>query len=255
MTHSAATFRARIRAGEQLVGTFVKTASHQVLEVLGTTGIDFAVIDAEHAPFDRNQLDVSLLAARAAGLPALVRLQNNQPESVLDALDMGANGLLVPHARSVAGVREVVAMARYREGVRGFSNSPRAGSYGVTGMGPHLDQSDAGAVVICQVEDREAVDSIEEIAAYPEVDCLFIGKADLAVSYRVFDIAHPTVSEAVERICSVCKRAGKTIGVFVGGAQDVARHRSMGASLFVVGSDQSLLRAQASALVAQFRAP
>jgi 2-keto-3-deoxy-L-rhamnonate aldolase RhmA len=248
-----ASFRARVRSGAPLVGTFVKTASHQTLEVLGTTGLDFTVIDAEHAPFGRNQLDVALLAARAARMPTLVRLQDTAPDRVLDALDMGATGVLVPHARSAAGVRDIVAMARYRDGVRGFSNSPRAGGYGTVGMAAHLETSDGEGVVICQVEDREAVEDIEAIAAEPGVDCLFLGKADLAVSYRVFDIHHPAVTQAVERTCRVCRAAGKAVGVFVASADDIARHRDLGASLFVVGSDQSLLRAQAATLSARFR--
>ena len=250
---SRTSFRDSVRAGKPLIGTFVKTASYQVLEVLGTTGLDFVVIDAEHAPYDRNQLDVALLAARASRLPALVRLQTSGASSVLDALDMGATGLLVPHARSAADVHAVLALARYRDGVRGFSNSPRAGGYGTIGMMPHIDVADRDTTLICQVEDREAVDNIDAIAMVPAVDCLFIGRADLAVSYRVFDVAHPVVTDAVARICCACTRVGKAVGIFVATAADIPRYRELGATFFVVESDQSLLRAQASSIANEFR--
>ena len=249
----SASFREQVRDRQRLTGTFFKTASYQAVEVLAGSGLDFIVLDAEHAPFDRNQLDVCLMAARAGGLPALVRIPDDTPRSVLDVLDMGATGLLVPHARSAADAQRVRAAARYRGGVRGFSNSPRAGGYGRTPMLAHVEASDRESVVVCQIEDREAVDAIDAIAAVNEVDCLFIGRADLAVSYDVWDINHPTISDAVERICQGCKRAGKAVGIFLSDTRELPQFLALGVSLFVIGSDQSLLRAQAASLAGQVR--
>ena len=247
------TFRERLQASERLIGTFVKTAAYQTVEVLGASGLDFVVIDAEHAPFDRSQLDTCLLAARAAQLPALVRIPDDSPRSVLDALDVGATGVLVPHARSAEDVRRVFAASRYRDGVRGFSNSPRAGQYGRIAMAEHVAASDRDTALLCQIEDREAVEAIDAIAAVDEVDCLFIGRADLAVSYGVFELAHAQVEAAVRRICEACVAAGKPVGVFLGDEREIKRWEALGATLFVIGSDQSLLRAQVATLVAQFR--
>ena len=245
-------FRERVRGGGRVVGTFLKTASHQTVEVLGASGLDFIVVDAEHAPFDRNQMDLCLLAARAAGMPALVRIPDDVARTALDVLDMGAAGLLVPHAKSADDAARAFAISRYRGGVRGFSNSPRAGGYGRVGMAAMVEAADRDTVVVCQVEDREAVDNIDAIAAVRDVDCLFIGRADLAMSYGVTDVNHATVDRAVERICEGSRKAGMPVGVFLGDTREVARFAGMGANLFVVGSDQSMLRNQAAALVAQF---
>jgi 2-keto-3-deoxy-L-rhamnonate aldolase RhmA len=217
-------FRERIRQRDLLLGTFVKTAAYQVVEVLGTTGLDFVVIDAEHAPFDRNQLDVCMLAARAAMLPAPVRLPNGAADTVLNVLDVGATGLLVPHAMS-GGVRQVLATSRYRGGTRGFSNSSRAGGYGRIGMAELIDTSDRETVVIFQIEDRESVEHIEEIAAIEELDCLFIGRADLALSFGVFDTHHPDVDVTVNRIIAACTAARRPIGIFLADGRDVERYR------------------------------
>jgi 2-keto-3-deoxy-L-rhamnonate aldolase RhmA len=247
-------FRERIRRRELLLGTFVKTAAYQVIEVLGAGGLDFVVIDAEHAPFDRNALDVCVLAARASGLPALVRVPDDADSTILNVLDVGAAGVLVPHARSADDVRAVFRRSRYRGGVRGFSNSPRAGGYGRHGLSDLVDMADRDSVVICQIEDREAIDALESIVAVDEVDCLFIGRADLAVSYGTFDVNHPSVDAAVRRTCEVASQAGKAVGIFLSDLKDVARHREMGVSLFVIGSDQALLRAQVASIAVQFGA-
>ena len=243
-------FRQRVRERERLVGTFLKTPAYQVVEVLGTTDLDFLVIDAEHAPFDRAALDVCILAGCAASLPMLVRIPNNAADTILNVLDLGATGVLVPHARSEQGVREVLAASRYRTGSRGFSNSPRAGRYGRIGMAELIERADHEVTVICQIEDRDAVENIENLAAIEEVDCLFIGRADLAVSYGVTDINDPLVANAVERVCAACRDAKMAVGMFVSDARDCSRFENLGISLFVVGSDQSLLYAQAALVTA-----
>jgi 2-keto-3-deoxy-L-rhamnonate aldolase RhmA len=249
-----ASFRERVRSAERLLGTFVKTASYQTVEVLGAAGLDFLVVDAEHAPFGRGDLDVCMLAARAVGLPALVRIPDDADRTVLDVLDVGGAGVLVPHAKSADGARRAFRSSRYRGGVRGFSNSPRAGGYGRMGLSELAESADRNTVVVCQIEDREAVDAIESIADVDEVDCLFIGRADLAVSYGVFDVNHAQVDAAVQRTCDACRAAGKAVGVFLGDAREAKRYFDLGATLFVIGSDQSFLRAQAAAVATQFRA-
>ena len=251
MTESG--FRQRLRARNRLAGTFVKTASHQTVEVLGTTGLDFIIIDAEHAPFGLNALDTSLLAARAVQLPALVRIADTQPSTILRVLDMGAAGLLVPHAKSIAGIREVLACTRYRSGSRGFSNSSRAGQYGTTPMLQMVDAADRDLAVVFQIEDREAVEAIETLAAMEEVDGFLIGRADLATSYEVFDPSHADVKAAAVRVCKACAAAQKPVGMFLADLSELDDWLQLGVSLFVIGSDQAMLRAQASATACKVR--
>jgi hypothetical protein len=105
-------------------GLFIKTPAPQIIEIIALAGPDFAVIDAEHAPFDRVTLDLMLLAGRAAGLPLLVRVADARASSIGGALDLGAAGVMVPHIASVEMARAAVANARYRGGTRGFSSAP-----------------------------------------------------------------------------------------------------------------------------------
>jgi 2-keto-3-deoxy-L-rhamnonate aldolase RhmA len=246
-------FRHRLRNRERLLGTFVKTNAFQLIEILGTTGLDFVVIDAEHAPFDRNSLDVMTLAARASNLPALVRIPGTAPDVILNVLDIGATGLLVPHIRSAEDAGHALMATRYSGAGRGFSNSSRAGVYGKLGMTELVTAADRDTVVIGQIEDREAVECIDSIIAINELDCLFIGRADLAVSYGVFDINHPQVTSAVTKICAACAAAGKAAGIFLADDRSIEDYEKMGVTFFVIGSDQSFVRAQAASLQANFQ--
>ena len=244
------TFRERLIAGETLAATWVKTPHPHVVEVLALTPLDALVLDAEHAPFDRTALDLCVLAARAGGMPVLVRPPSADPASILQALDAGADGVVVPHVRSAAEARAAVLASRYRPGGRGFAGSTRAAAYTTKGMDRHRADSDA-VCVIAQIEDAEALDAIEELAAVDGIDALFVGRADLTVSLDADTPDAPAVVAAVERICAAGAAAGRRVGMFLSRRSDVASWREQGATLFILASDQEFLLAGARALAAE----
>lgn len=229
------------------IGTFIKTASPQVVEILGLTNLDYAVVDAEHAPYDRNLLDLMLLAGRAAGIPLLVRIPDIASATILQVLDIGAAGLVVPHVDSAQQAKDIVSRARYRYGVRGFSGSPRFAGYGTVPMKAALDAGDS-ACILAQIESREGLEDAEAIAAVPGIDALFIGRADLALAMGFEDIRAPEVTLATTRIIKAATGAGKVAAMFVPNEKERDQFAAEGASCFVIGSDQSLLRSAAQAV-------
>lgn len=240
-------FRARLLARERLVGTFVKTTSHQTVEILGGTALDFVVFDVEHAPFSREALDIALLAARAAGMPALVRVPGASDEHIGNALDLGATGVIAPHVRHARDGDAFARASRFRGGTRGFSTSPRAGRYGLSSMAAMIEAGDTQSVSLAMIEDEAALACIDEIAG-TDVDGLFIGRADLALSCGMSTLDDPMLARHVETICAAAMRMRKPVAMFVAGEHEVARHAELGVTAFVVGSDQSLLRAAASSM-------
>jgi len=251
MSSSAASFRQRLIAREPLIGTFLKTPTSHATEIISDTGFDFVVIDQEHATFDRTTSDIALLAARAAGVPALVRVPG--PDAILSVLDCGATGVLVPHVKSATYAREVAAMFRYRGGSRGFATSTRAGRYTGVPMWRHIAEADAQMVFVAQIEDPVALDEIDAIAAVEGVDSLFIGRGDLTAAYGDESKDPPAVRKAVERISAAALKAGKSISVYVGNGTEAAWLKTLGASTFVLSSDQGFLRQGALAGVAEVR--
>ncbi len=241
--------KARLAARELIVGTFVKTPSAIAVEVLALSSLDCLCLDAEHAPFDRLSLDACLLTARAGGMAALVRVASSAPEHILNALDCGAAGVLVPHVRSVAEAEAVVRSAHYGAGGRGYAGSSRAAGYGTVPMARHKEASAAATVVVAQIEDPEAVDAVEAIAGVAGLDALFIGRVDLTVGYGAESQDDPRVVAAVERVCAAGAAAAKPVGMFLARVEDAAHWRARGASLFLLGSDHGFLLAGANDLV------
>lgn len=240
--------KARLRAGEALLGTFQKTPSAIVTEVLARSGLDLVCLDAEHAPFDRGDVDRCVMAARAGGMAVLVRTPTSAAEHILSALDCGATGVLVPHVRSADEARAVAVAAHYGRGGRGYAGSSRGAEYGGRTMAEHLAASAAATVVVAQIEDVEAVDAVEAIARVDGIDALFVGRIDLTVAMGAASPADAGVVEAVARVCRAGKAAGRTVGMFVGDPGEVARWRAEGASLFLLGSDHGFLGAGATRL-------
>ena len=243
------TFRERLRGGELLSGTWVKTPHPIVVEVLALTRLDCLVLDAEHAPFDRGSLDLCLLASRASGKTVLVRPPSSAPEHILNALDCGADGVVLPHIASVAAAEAAVRACRYVSGGRGFAGSSRAAGYTTLGMATHRANA-AGVTVIAQIEDVDGVDDIDAIARVEGIDALFIGRADLTIAYGAATPDDPVVVAAVERVCAAGVAAGRTTGMFLSRVADVAAWRTRGASLFILGSDHDFLLQGASRLAA-----
>lgn len=234
-------------SGTYHVGIFVKTPAVAVIEILGFSGLDFAVLDAEHAPLDRGAIDLCMVAGRAVGLPLFVRIPDKAPATILSVLDMGAAGVLVPHVDTESDAREVLAHARYSGGDRGFSNSPRAGRYGQLTM-PEMIAAGDGSKIVCQIETAAAVKNVRAIAKVEGIHGLFIGRGDLALSMGLPSPRDPRLDEAVGEIIQAGLDAGVQVGMFVGNVAERDQYASKGVTWFVLGSDQALLRQGAASI-------
>ena len=246
------TLREELINGDRLIGTWLKTPSPIVAEVLGLTDLDLLCIDAEHAPFGRYQLDRCIHAARSVDLDTVVRVPTSQPHHILQALDCGATGVVVPHVIDAGQAQSVAKSARFGDGGRGYAGSTRAAGYATKSMVDHKATSNAQTIVIAQIEDAEALDHVEAIAAVSGIDAIFIGTVDLSVSMGADGPSDPQVIKAVEQIAAAGKRSGCAVGIFANTRDQVDRFAELGISLFLLQSDHAFLKAGAAA-IAMFR--
>ncbi len=242
----AADFKARLRARAPLLGVFVKTPHPGVVEALAQGGLDCICLDGEHAPFSRSALNACLLAAHAARLPAIVRLPTGAPHEVLNALDCGAAGILVPHVRSAEQAAAVAKSAFYGPGGRGFGGAMR-GNPGPS-IADLVGQTAASTSVLVQIEDVDALPETDAIAAVPGIDAVFIGRIDLTVAMGETDPKAPRVMEAVADVTRRVTAAGPAVGMYMPDIAETPHWRSLGASLFLLGTDHGFLAASARRL-------
>lgn len=241
-------FRQRLINGDPLIGTWVKTPSHVIADVLGLTDLDCICLDAEHAPFDRLSLDASIGSLRASNMPVLVRVPTSSPEQVLSVLDSGATGVVAPHVKTPGEAEALARASRYGAGGRGYAGSGRYAGYTTKAMSENLVTSREETTVIAQIEDIPAVDAVDEIAQVDGVDCLFIGRIDLTVAYGASSPSDEIVVNAVEKICAAGKKHNRRIGMYVSDMSEIPKWIERGTSLFILKSEHVFMLEGARAL-------
>ncbi len=237
----------RMQAGDLLTGTFLKTPAFQLVEILAKSKMDFIALDAEHAPFDRAAADACLGIARALGFPALVRIPEGTPAQILTMLDSGASGVIVPHVNSVDKAQDIARAAHFGHGGRGFAGSSRWAGYATRPMTDILKQDHDETVVLAQIEEPEAVEEIDAIAAVDGIDALFVGPADLAVCYGLTDPAAPEVRVAIGKVAEAARKHGKCMVTFAPNGSWASDLKALGVTMFFVASEHAFVLAGANA--------
>lgn len=173
-------FRARLLAGDRLIGTLISLPSPEVAELLAEVGFDWLFIDAEHGPFESAGA-LRLLQAVGARCASLVRVPAGEEVWIKKALDIGAAGVIIPQVNSAEQALRVVRHCKYPPfGTRGVGIA-RAHGYGL-GFSDYVAEANDGLAVIVQAEHIEAVRDIAAIARVPGVNAVLIGPYDLSTS-------------------------------------------------------------------------
>jgi 2-keto-3-deoxy-L-rhamnonate aldolase RhmA len=203
--------RARLAEGRTVVGTMlVELRQPSVMTMLSNAGLDFVLIDNEHGPFPIDAIAELSRAAREAGITPIVRVPELTYAHVVQPLDAGAQGIMLPRVTSPEQVELCVACMKYLpEGRRGAVLA--RGHTGFRG-GPLVDtlaQMNRETFLIVQIETGEAVSRLDELLAVPGVDAALIGPTDLSVALGVAgQMEHPKLVDAIERTMAACARHG-----------------------------------------------
>lgn len=253
-TDETRTLKLRLRRGETLAVCFQRIPAAAATEALAAAGLDAVVIDMEHTPISLERVAELVRAAEAAGIDALIRVPCLDPGMISRTLETGAVGVQVPLVRSVTDAETVVAATRFAPGgTRGLATSRQTGYGARMPLFDWVELSERRMIVVVQIEDRDGLSEVEEIAAVDGVDVVFVGLTDLSGDLGVtgrYDA--PELLEAVERIRAATTAAGKVFGAPAGDVAAAARQRLTGAR-YVAGDDVRTLLAGAGALAAAVR--
>jgi 2-keto-3-deoxy-L-rhamnonate aldolase RhmA len=239
-------FRERLRDREVVLGSFVNLGSPLVTEIMGLAGFDWLVLDLEHGAGDEQVLTGQLQALGRTETATIVRVEGIEPARVQHALDLGADGVMVPRIRTAEEARECVGYCRY-SAKRGVARYNRSWHWGLSDRG--LTDADNEVVCVIQIETLEALAAVDEIAAIDGVDVLFVGPSDLSHACG-FD-GPPTEDRLLERVASVvdaARKHGKSAGMLVGTMEQVRIYQQLGFNFLGCGSDGGVLATGASKL-------
>ncbi len=225
------------RLGQPLRGTFLNLGSPLTARLAAQLGFDWVLIDLEHGACTEATLPNLMLAVEGSTCAPIVRVVSNNQDSIKRALDLGAVGVMVPYVSSKQEAEAAVSFTRYPPaGRRGVASSTVATSHGLRTDDYHR-QASSGILTIVQIETREAVESVEEIAAVDGVDVVFVGPLDLSFNLgcpKQFD--HPDLIAATDRVVAACRKENKAAGI-LSSVETVHDHLARGFTFVAVGSD------------------
>jgi 4-hydroxy-2-oxoheptanedioate aldolase len=222
--------------GRAAFGVTLTIADPFVAEVMAAQAFDFLMIDMEHSPISAYQLQTQLIALRTSRAALLVRVPHQEDTAIMQALDLGAQGVIVPYVETGSECTAAVRAALYPpRGTRGVG--PRRAAR-LTDRETYFRRANTGTFVGVMIESGPAVDNIDDILAVQGLGGVIIGAADLAASLgHLNDAQHDDVVKAVEHIMQRCAAADVPFGMYAASADEAARLMSRGARLITIGSD------------------
>ena len=246
-------FKHAIAAGKLQIGLWSSLASNIAAEIISDSGFDWILLDTEHSPNEIPDLVTQLQAIQAGTATPIIRPAWNDAVLAKRCLDIGAQTLLLPFVQNPEEARRAVESTRYPPGgVRGITGSGRASRYGR--VKDYLKNASSEICVLVQVETREALAKIEEIASVDGVDGVFIGPNDLSASFgQIGNWGHPEVQAAIEDAAKKIKKAGKAAGILTPNEEEAKKFIEWGYTFVAVGADLGLLAKNADALAKRFK--
>jgi 2-keto-3-deoxy-L-rhamnonate aldolase RhmA len=212
----------------------------KLVELIGLAGgFDAVWIDQEHVGLTMAQIEQAALAARATGMDSFVRLTATDYATVMRPLEAGAGGVMAAQVRSAREAADVVRWAKFHpHGLRGVNGTGVDGRYGTLPLAEYFRKANAETFIAIQIEHADAVAEVEQIAALPEVDILFIGPADLSQSMGIpGEWEHPRLWEAIERVAQAAK-ANRINWAILPLSPAVARRSvELGCKMLAIGMD------------------
>jgi len=253
---SGAEFKKQLRAGQPKLGLFLNAHSPTVAEQLAHSGYDWLLVDTQHGPMGYEKLSAMLSGIANGGAKSMVRVGGfaDRP-GIQQALDLGADGVLIPYINSADEARQAVSCTKYpTTGTRSVYFPQR--SMNKAGLLGYAGGANANLIVALQVETADCIKNMAEIAAVPGVDILFLGQNDLCMSmglYEKYEFPHmytsPELGAATEKLVAEARKNNVILGLFLFGTARVGEFLDKGFTFISIGNDLHHVLTQAGAYV------
>lgn len=241
--------RERLKAGNYVIGMTVTSNNIETAAYAATLGFHFLWCEMEHSPLSLESLRAMVLATRGLPAPIFARVPWAEIWMAKRVLDQGVQGVIFPFISTV----ERAQIASFGCHYPPFGRRGSGAGLAVTtwpASGNYYDSADANVLVVCVIEEEDGVDQIEQIAATPGIDVIFIGVSDLSFSLGLRGRQdEPLLAEAIAKIITAAKRHGKWLGRPAGSAEEVINFHAQGFQFFQTVTELGLMKIGAKVLL------
>ncbi|MGD0568337.1 MAG: aldolase/citrate lyase family protein [Candidatus Sulfotelmatobacter sp.] len=253
---SGSEFKKQLHQGIPKMGLFLNSHSPTVAEQLAHSGYDWLLVDTQHGPMHNEKLSAMLSGIANGGAKSLVRVgaYNDRP-GIQQALDLGADGVLIPYINTAEEARQAISCTKYPTvGTRSVYFPQR--SMNKAGLLGYAGNFNKDGIVALQVETASCIENMAEIAAVPGVDILFLGQNDLCMSmglYNKYEFPHmytsPELDAATKKLIEHARKNGVILGLFLFGTARVGEFLDKGFTFISLGNDLHHVLTQTGAYV------
>jgi 4-hydroxy-2-oxoheptanedioate aldolase len=241
---SGTEFKKQLHQGIPKIGLFINSHSPTVVEQLAHSGYDWLLVDTQHGPMHNEKLSAMLSGIANGGAKSLVRVgaYNDRP-GIQQALDLGADGVLIPYINTAEEARQAISCTKYPTvGTRSVYFPQR--SMNKAGLLGYAGNFNNNGIVALQVETASCIENMAEIAAVPGIDILFLGQNDLCMSmglYNKYEFPHmytsPELDAATKKLIEHARKNGVILGLFLFGTARVGEFLEKGFTFISLGND------------------
>jgi 4-hydroxy-2-oxoheptanedioate aldolase len=228
--------KSKLRAGQPAYGVLSTSDDPQLAELFGLAGFDYYMLDAEHGLIDAAQAVNVIRACERVNMTPMVRIGSKDPKVVLQYLDAGMMGVMMPGLETTDEIKMLVDSVKYPPlGKRGLGIT-RASGYIAVGKEAveYISFSNEQIMVIPQFEDAALIDRFEQMVAQPGVDAVVIGPRDLSLNMGFPDgPSHVDVQQMINQVVAICKKTGIAAGITAGSRADAANQVARGATMIL----------------------
>lgn len=245
----------KMRRGETASCIKLNMADARTAQVAALHGFDCVWMDMEHTSNTLEQTENQVRAVHMEGVDTLVRPARGSYSDLIWPLEMDASGIMIPHIKTAEEARHMVRCTRFQPmGERYIDGGNADGRYGNLPVAEYVKQANEQRFVVLQIEDPEAMDNLDEIAAVPGYDMLFYGAGDYSHALGIVgQMDHPKIREGRQRIGEAANRNGKWAGLISVDSDDVKDAMDCGYRFISLGADVLALNQYFSAQLAMFR--
>ncbi len=226
----------KLKAGQPAYGVISTSDDPQMAELFGLAGFDYYMLDAEHGLMDAAQAINVIRACEQVNMTPMVRIGSKDPKLVLQYLDAGMMGVMMPGLETCDEIRMLVNAVKYPPvGKRGMGAARASGYISVGNEAvDYINFSNEQTMVIPQFEDAALIERFEEMISQPGVDAVVIGPRDLSLNMGFPDGPnHPEVQEMIDRVIAICRKKGVAAGITAGTRADSENKVARGATLIL----------------------
>lgn len=233
----------KLQQGQSVIGTWSVMLSGAVVDAIGSSGLDFVVLDGEHGPLDYFMAQDLIAICESREMSPVIRIPCVSQEHILKSLDIGSHNIHIPNISNSSQLNEIIKYAKYPPvGQRGYSPFTRASNFG-PGLNEYTERANQNTLLTIHIESTFAAKNIDEYLDYNEIDIFFLGVYDLSKELGFpGNIDHPEVKGLLENLVRKINQAGKVAGSIFINKDQLKFYQTIGIRYLAYSADCTVLK-------------